>query len=253
MAASPIGPEAVEWGATGTDAISSADTAAGKISELIRRGELLPGQRLPAERVLCEQLGIGRNTLREGLRQLRADGYVEVRRGTAGGTFVTDLRTPYQAWMTHLRSSPELLDELIDLRIAVERHLAWLAAQRINDEMIDALTRTVDDMDGAMAAGDFRRLDSAFHTIVADAARSPRLARLMLTARSELFVAASTPMVDENGVTTTRREHAAIIEALVARDGGRAADSMVHHIEHTREDMFGVLRRGSPDPSSGST
>lgn len=253
MAVHPDRVEAVEWSAVGADAISSVDTAAGKISELIRRGELLPGQRLPAERVLCEQLGVGRNTLREGLRQLRAEGYVEVRRGPAGGTFVTDLRIPYEGWLQRLRTDPELLDELIDLRLAVERHLAWLAAQRITDEMLDSLTATVDDMDGAMAAGDFRRLDSAFHAIIAEAARSPRLARLMLTARSELFVAASTPMVDENGVTTTRHEHAAIIAALQARDADQAALAMIRHIEHTRADMSGVLWRKPADSRADST
>lgn len=253
MPALPEQADVVAWSATGVDAVSSADTAVGKIRELIRRGELLPGQRLPAERALCEQLGIGRNTLREGLRQLRADGYVEVRRGTAGGTFITDLRVPYQAWLTYLHANPEVLDELIDLRLAAERHLAWLAAQRITDETITALESTVDEMNGAMAAGDFRRLDSSFHTLLADAAQSPRLARLMLSARSELFVAASTPMVDENGVTTTRCEHAAIIAALAERSPDKAADAMVDHIEHTRADMARVVWGASTSAPVDST
>lgn len=58
---------------------------------LIHRGEVGPGDRLPAERELAEQLGVARMSLRDAIKVLQADGYVEVRRGARGGTFVTGL------------------------------------------------------------------------------------------------------------------------------------------------------------------
>ena len=59
---------------------------------LIHRGEVGPGDRLPAERELAEQLGVARISLREALKILQDEGYVQVRRGALGGAYVTEDR-----------------------------------------------------------------------------------------------------------------------------------------------------------------
>src|SRR3954451_24346106 len=60
-----------------------------RIGTAIKLGLLVPGQRLPAERDLCLQLGISRSTLRLALTSLAHGGYVHATRGRGGGTFVT--------------------------------------------------------------------------------------------------------------------------------------------------------------------
>src|SRR3954451_14159986 len=82
--------------------LSPAATTAALVSDYLRRivhrGELGPGDRLPAERQLAVCLGGGRVTLREALQERETEGYLVRRRGVTGGAFVTDLGRPFAAW-----------------------------------------------------------------------------------------------------------------------------------------------------------
>src|SRR4051812_18778171 len=94
------------------------------LRSLIHRGEVGPGDRLPAERELADQLGVARISLREALKILQDDGYVEVRRGAKGGTFVTELNQPVARWRARMRKKSGEIDDIIDFRIALECHTA---------------------------------------------------------------------------------------------------------------------------------
>jgi GntR family transcriptional regulator, transcriptional repressor for pyruvate dehydrogenase complex len=77
---------------------------------LIHRGEVGPGERLPSERELAEQLGVARISLREAIKILQDEGYVEVRRGSRGGTFVTELHRPVERWRSRMREQAGEID-----------------------------------------------------------------------------------------------------------------------------------------------
>lgn len=77
--------------------VQAAEALAGKI----RQGELAPGERLPTEPVLADQLGVSRNTLREALRHLETDGLITRKHGL--GTFVaTTLGPSFRAGIEQL-------------------------------------------------------------------------------------------------------------------------------------------------------
>ena len=69
-----------------------SDIVSGQIRELISNGTLLPGQRLPAERDLAEQLNVSRPSLREALIRLESDGFI--RAAGRGGFVVSDVTAP---------------------------------------------------------------------------------------------------------------------------------------------------------------
>ncbi|MGB7424719.1 MAG: GntR family transcriptional regulator, partial [Ornithinimicrobium sp.] len=95
----------------------------------IRLGQLAPGEKLMPERELAEALGVSRTTLREVLAHLTKSGYVTVRRGRYGGTYVaqpvpppSDSTVPTLSW--------EEVSDLLTLRRVVEPAAAQLAAER---------------------------------------------------------------------------------------------------------------------------
>ena len=96
-----------------------------RLGTAINLGLLQPGDRLPAERELCRQLGISRSTLRQALTALVQSGHLHAARGRSGGTFVAESPPPVPA-----PSRALLLDwrDSCDQRLAVELAVAVLAA-----------------------------------------------------------------------------------------------------------------------------
>ena len=230
-----------------------AEDVANHIRRLIHDGALSAGDRLPGERDLAAGLGVGRVSVREAIRLLASGGYVTVRRGAGGGTFVAGLDMPYEAWLAQMRSRAGELDAILDLRIALEGHASFLAAQRGSGTELGALRATLTDMEQAATRSAFRLADSRFHAMVAAAARSSRLAELVAEARGEFFVPADTLDFEEQ-IEESVTGHAAVLRALAGRDAGLARTAMANHIEDTRAHVHRVLRGDRlhrPGPAGG--
>ena len=99
-----------------------------RLGTAIRLGLLGPGDRLPPERELADQLGIARSTLRQALTSLTESGHLVALRGRGGGTFVSD--APPLAEGSRVQLSEGHWRELLDFRTAVEVGAAVLAAER---------------------------------------------------------------------------------------------------------------------------
>lgn len=136
----------------------------GRIVDLVRTGNLRPGDRLPPERELVEIFSISRPSVREAMRALSTLGIVESRHG--GGTYVTDLdaRTPLAPLDFFLQLSRANIDDTFESRRIVEIEIVRQAA-------VKARRTDIADLNGMIAAHatvqkdpvGFRILDSRFH------------------------------------------------------------------------------------------
>ena len=140
----------------------------------IRAGEWQLGHRLPGETTLAAQLGVGRSTLREAIRELAGRGVLESRQGA--GVFVTALDAA-EDWDTVLRRSD--IVTVIEARIAIEAEGAALAARRRTPADLRAMLRALaaraesgDSVEGLVDA------DTAFHRTVVAAAHNDILLEL---------------------------------------------------------------------------
>jgi GntR family transcriptional repressor for pyruvate dehydrogenase complex len=216
------------------------------LRNMIHRGEVGPGDRLPAERDLAEELGVSRISLREAIKVLQDDGYVEVRRGARGGTFVTELHRPVEAWRARMREQSGEIDDMLDFRIALECHSARLAAQRRSRSDLATLRSAIKNLSNVDGRGAFRLTDSQFHDGLARAARSVRLENAIHSVRGELF-SPHDLLVYVEPVEESRYDHQAIYDAVRDSDPDRAEVLMREHIQRTREQLrvivFGSERR----------
>lgn len=218
----------------------AAQTIAEEIRFAVHRGELSAGDRLPPERVLAEDLGVGRETLRDALAILDDEGYLTRRRGSGGGTFVTDLQKPKSRWVARIRKDRGHLEDLLELRIALERHTARLASRRRRAADLARLERSIRELTKSNDLRSFRQADARFHVAVACAARNSSLEQAIADVRGELFIPFDSysfdPAVDRNV-----RDHTEILAAIRAADEHRAGDLMEEHIAGTRDWLLGLL------------
>ena len=221
------------------------------IRSLIHRGEFGPGDRLPAERELAEQLGVARISLREALKILQDDGYVQVRRGALGGTYITELQQPVERWRVRMRTQAGEFDDIIDFRIALETDAARLAATRRDRSDLAALRTAIKNLRQVDCRAAFRLTDSQFHGALARAARNVRLENAIETARGELFSPHDLlPFVDP--VEESARDHQQIYEAVRDGDPDAATAAMRDHIERTRRQLRDIVF-GSDDAANLTT
>ena len=221
-------------------AITLTQAVADHLRRLIHRGDVAPGERLPPERELAEQLGVARISLREAIKVLREDGYLEVRRGSSGGTYVSGLSRPAEAWRSRMRERAGEIDDILDFRIALETESAILAAQRWEPSDLDRLEKSVDTLVDVTTRAEFRQADSRFHVGLAGAARSDRLQEAIQASRGELFIPRDLLPFSEP-VAETLRDHRAILTAVRDRSADRASAAMREHLERTRRQLREIV------------
>ena len=220
--------------------VSAVDGVAAELRSAIHRGDYASGDRLPAERELAALFGVSRITLREAIRIMTEEGYLSSRRGSKGGTFVTELTEPYQRWLDSMRADYGDLEDLLEFRIAVERRAAKLAAQRATVEDFTALEEAMAAMERAESRQDYRRADNIFHGAIATASRSPRLIQAISEARGSLFTSTDL-IVYRELVQETQNQHQAILEAIIRRDTEGVATAVEAHIQATRVGLHHML------------
>ncbi len=207
----------------------------------IIRGDWKPGDRLPSERQLSDQLGMSRSSLREAIRGLEAMGFVDVRHGQ--GVFVRERDADdggdasFANWSAEHRYS---IGELVAFRLLVEPELAALAAENADGPFIADLEAIMAAMEEAAARGDLAvlvQLDTAFHDAITGHAGN-QLYRDLLgyvghlsidSRRISLGVSGRAPRVVDR--------HNLIVQAIRAGDADRAWAAMREHLERFAADM----------------
>ncbi len=211
-----------------------------RISRQIHLGIYLPGDRLPSERTLAQQLVVSRVTVREALRVLEGKGYIESQRGAGGGPLVLAQHLSPARLRELLREQLERFINILDYRLANESASARLAALKRSDEHLTILAQTIDDMRQFQNLPQFRRADSVFHLTIADATRNPFLRQAVEDGRAAMFLPVDAldfqVMLDH-----TTEEHEQILATIADANPATAEQAMANHIETTRRDLYTIL------------
>ncbi|MCC6805007.1 MAG: FadR family transcriptional regulator [Anaerolineae bacterium] len=214
-----------------------SETVVDQILDLIDDGSLKVGDQLPGERDLVNQLQVGRASVREALRILEAQGVIEVRPGK--GTFVVGETIDgdegiVQWFKQHINEEYDFLE----VRDALDRKAAYLAAQRASESDIAAMNALLDEAQQCLEQDDLDRmvsLDKQFHVAIAESSGNDMLCHLLVSVHEAMVNPRRSLIRLKGRAAVSQKEHYAILEAIRQRDPEAAERAISAHNKSVRE------------------
>ncbi|KHA54540.1 transcriptional regulator [Aeromonas hydrophila] len=222
---------------------------------LFLRNELLDGQyqigdRLPPERDIAEQLGVGRTVVREALIMLELENLVEVRKGS--GVYVIQLPQPRK----HVTQDvPQVVAgpfEMLQARQLLESNIAEFAALQVTPHDILKMRKALEMERQDLLAGESENGDMEFHLAIAEATQNSVLVELF---KQSWNVREHNPMWQKLHARITdmayRQEwlgdHQAILSAMIKKDPEAAKKTMWHHLEKVKQRLMELSDSDDPN------
>jgi GntR family transcriptional regulator, transcriptional repressor for pyruvate dehydrogenase complex len=225
--------------------ISLSDAVTDRIISQIQEGRYRAGDRLPTERELAEQLGVGRTSVREGLRFLEKLGVLEIRQGM--GTVVRSLSLgEVFEHLVPVQTIIELPDrdvrDIMHVRRVLEAESAQLAAQHATDRQLGRLEELLHGMAASLEKPrDYLEMDLEFHVVVAEAASNPVLAQLVNLIRDIYTRYFEIVLRDPEMNKTSLGYHRRLYAALRDHDADAARQHILAHLSQAERDVLKLL------------
>lgn len=227
-----------------------------RIKELLARGELKAGSRLPPERELADMLHISRPSLRTALKALSVMGIIRAKPGA--GTYIAEslpeVFTEPMHFMTLINNTS--VEELFEARIIIEAGLAELAAARATDADIAALTKEVEGMQAGISDPEkFLKHDVRFHQVMAHAADNKLMCGVMDTIAHLLWHIRRQTIVHARDLEEAIDWHYKVIQAMQKHDAKRAKEFVTGHLRAAQAAWAREHRssNGQPPQESATT
>lgn len=215
------------------------------ILDMIKKGEIKPGQKLDSVQQLAENFKVGRAAIREALSALRAMGIVEMKQGE--GTFVKefDPMTFTLPLSTAALMNMEDVEHLLEVRKILEVGAAFAAATKRTDKDLQAMHFALNEMKGNLDDEELgEKADWLFHMAIASASQNPILVSLMNNVAGmivETMRETRKIWLYSQQVTAEKifREHEAIFKAIERKNADEAQHLMLVHLT----DVENVLKK----------
>ncbi len=220
-----------------------------RIKELLIKGELKAGSRLPPERELAERFHISRPSLRTALKALSVMGIIRAKPGS--GTYIAEslpeIFTAPMQFLTLINQTSA--EELFEARQIIEAGLAGLAAERATPEDLRCLAEEIEGMRRSMDDPDiFFSHDIRFHKAMADAANNPLMSRVMDTVAELLYQFRRESASHRGHFEGAIRGHERVLQAITRRDPIAAKEMLSRHLRDALEGLAEVRQgNGSAD------
>lgn len=218
-----------------------------QVEESILKGQLKPGDQLPAERDLAQRFGVSRTAVREAVKTLREKGLVEAYSGR--GTFVTTGTSQAIRHSLDLMiriSQQEGSANLAELRLVLEPEIAGLAATRIEEQLLSTMREAVAVMDRNLHDPDaYVEADLDFHLALAEAANNPLILSLLDSIVGLLREQRSRIFDVDGGPERGQFHHKRILMAIEKRDPKAARKAMRAHLKQVLDDSSAAAKNAA--------
>lgn len=225
------------------------EVIAEQIKDMIVKGTIKPGDKLPSAKELSERYQVGRSTVREALSALKAMGLVDIRQGE--GSYVRSIES-HDVDLPELNAlimSRDTVLELIEARKALEISNAGLAAEKRTEDDLHRFEEILLRMEQRLGdEEEGEASDMQFHFTLAEAAHNSIMLRLIESISSQMKTAIhetrrlqmySRPAVAKQLLD----EHRAIYEAVKLGDALLAQEAMRKHLFHVEQVIVKFIRK----------
>ena len=213
------------------------------LSMIVVEKRFLPGDKLPNENILSQELNVSRTTLREAIRILVTEGILEIQRGK--GTFVReDFKSANPEGLSALSSAKvkakdlRCLKDLYEMRLIFEPEAAYYAALRATDEEIQRILTLGAEIEKRIRQKEDRtQVEQAFHKSIARATHNEFMNQLMPVIYEGINKGVTLSRIHDEAVQATLVDHKILMDFLKARNGEGARNAMRIHILHAMEQL----------------
>ncbi|MFG6661332.1 FadR/GntR family transcriptional regulator [Sulfitobacter sp. 915] len=218
----------------------NADQIAEALRKRVEAGEWAGAKRLPTERDLATEYGVARNTVRRALDQLEADGLL--RRRVGRGTYLREEETDAIATIIRRMEGTSPAD-MMEVRLLLEPAAAGFAATNASASALAAIAEAHQRATDATEMPEFETWDAEFHHQIFTCTRNDLLREFhevlrVLRDQPRWFEMKARSFAEERRQLYCK-EHAAILDALNARDPKQAAATMRTHLLTVQQNMLG--------------
>ena len=223
------------------------DQVCEKLTELINGEGFQAGVRLPSETEMASRFGVSRTVIREAVSRLKSEGLVESRQGS--GVFVREknMDSPFRIDPSAIESVQSYL-HVIELRVALEGEIAFLAAKRRTEKQMAAIEEALDNIEMQVIQGsDGAEEDIAFHRTIAEATDNPHFLSLIEFLFN--FLRSSTQTTRRYEATDAalgrqvRSEHQKIVKAILQQKPEEARLAAWQHMEAVSERLLMMAKQ----------
>jgi len=218
---------------------SAAQYVVRSIQDEIRTGRLKIGDMLPSETELAEKLGVGRSSVREGIRILTTFGILEVKQGR--GTYVVDNFVESLFNMLGFSLVGDNLGYFLAARRVLECGCMQMDRDRLSNKDLDELEALANALSPGNSLKDNIVYDRMFHNKLVNHTGNTMIIRIYSMVEGLLWELMEKLMCYEDVIVEARKAHLRIVEALRADDHQAAERAMSEHLgrveDYSRERM----------------
>ena len=217
-----------------------------QIKDLILEGKLKPGDKLPGERELSKLIGVGRLSLREGLRILESSGILKTRYGVTSGTYVSQVRVEQltEKFLDILKLSDITIDQLTEARLEISLVNLKYFINRASAGDVQKLEACTTEIENRLKSGmPTREKNILFHQLIAEGSKNPAfivLHNAILDSLRGFLSRFDSPPEYSKKVLRGNRE---ILRYIKAKNLEKASDAMRKHIRYTGKRVKSLIQQ----------
>lgn len=228
------------WGLRPVEQQAAYGLAVERLKRQIHMGFILPGERLPAERKLAEEVGLSRVTLREALRVLEAEGYMTTRRGAHGGAFVAESIILDDLAHKRLMLNPSQMMRVLEFREANELAAVKLACDRAALPEIKRMKSALATILTPESTAHLKGAMSQFTLAIGAASHNSFIEESIEQGLSQTFLPLS--LLDDKTVQSQiQQSHQALLDAIEQKNVESAQQQTLTILKLTRQLARSVL------------